>query len=36
MSKKGKPHSYLFKWYLGAYIIIASIVTYLEYDNWFS
>ncbi len=35
MKKKGKPHSYIFKWYLSAYIFLAIVVAYLEYDNWF-
>ena len=35
MKKNGKPHSYIFKWYLCAYILLAIAVTYLEYDNWF-
>ena len=35
LSKDGKPHPYIFKWYACAYIILAIIVTYLEYDNWF-
>ena len=35
LKKDGKPHSYIFKWYLCAYVIIAVIVIYLEYDNWF-
>jgi len=36
LKKNGKPHPYIFKWYASAYIILAIIVTYLEYDNWFS
>ena len=35
LKKDGKPHSYIFKWYLCAYVIIAITVIYLEYDNWF-
>ena len=36
LKKDGKAHSYIFKWYACSYIIIGIIVTYLEYDNWFS
>ena len=36
LKKNGKPHPYIFKWYASAYIILAIIVTYLEYDNWFT
>ena len=36
LKNKGQAHSYVFKWYACAYIIIATIVVYLEYDNWFS
>ena len=35
MKKNSKPHSYIFKWYFCAYMVIAIVVTYLEYDNWF-
>ena len=35
LKKNGKPHPYIFKWYFFAYMIIAIVVTYLEYDNWF-
>ena len=33
MSKKGKPFSYIFKWYTFSYTLIIVIVAYLE--NWF-
>ena len=35
LKKDGKPHSYIFKWYFFAYVIIVVTVVYLEYDNWF-
>ena len=36
MKKDGKAHSYIFKYYAFAYIFIATIVTYLQYDKWFN
>ena len=33
MNKKGKPFSYIFKWYAFSYTLIIVIVAYLE--NWF-
>ncbi len=32
MKKKGKPFSYIFKWYFFGYLFIFTVVAYLE--NW--